>query len=271
MKKLIALVLVTLLALSATSALAAEKITIGVTAMPHAAVIEHIKPAFEALGYELDIVVASDYYLFNPATAAGDTDCNYFQHTPFLDAYNAEAADADKLTAAFAVHYEPLGLYPGQKKALADLAEGDVIAVPNDSSNYMRALLLLQEAGLITLPEDASAATSYTKEDIVSYNVKFEISELNADLLPSAIDDYAFAVINGNYAMDAGFTSAADALQREAVDGSAAATYGNIVAIRPADADAKWVSDLKSVLLTDEVREYLNTNPDFGGAVVPVF
>lgn len=271
MKKLIAILLVTLLLLSTASAVAAEKITIGVTAMPHAVIIEHIKPAFEALGYELEIVVASDYYLFNPATAAGDTDCNYFQHTPFMDADNAKMKEEDQLIAAFMVHYEPLGLYPGQKKAIADIADGDVIAVPNDSSNYMRALLLLQEAGLIVLPEDASAATNYTKEDIKEYKVQIEISELNAELLPSAIEDVAFAVINGNYAMDAGFTSAADAVQREPVDGSVAATYGNIVAIRNADADAQWVKDLQSVLLTDEVREFILTAPEFGGAVVPVF
>ncbi len=270
MKKLTAILLATLLILSAASAFAAEKITIGVTAMPHAAIIEHVKPAFEALGYELDIVVASDYYLFNPATAAGDTNCNYFQHTPFLDAYNAEAKEEDQLVAAFVVHYEPFGIYPGQKKSLDELVDGDVIAVPNDSSNYMRALLLLQQAGLITLPEDASAATAYTKADIKEYKVKIEISELNADLLPSALEDVAFAIINGNYAIDAGFDSAADAVLREAADGSAAATYGNIVAIRKDDVDAKWVQDLKSVLLTDEVREYIKATPELG-AVVPVF
>ena len=271
MKKSIAILLVVLLVLSTASAFAAEKVTIGVTAMPHAAIIEYIKPAYEALGYELDVVIADQYPLFNPATAAGDTDANYFQHTPYMDAYNADVSDAEKLVAAFAVHYEPLGLYAGQKKSLAEAIDGDEIAVPNDSSNYMRALLLLQEAGLITLPEDASAATSYTKEDVVSYAVAIQINEMNAEMIPAAIEDVAFVVINGNYAVAAGFSSAADALQREPVDGSVAATYGNIVAIRPADVDTQWVKDLQAVILTDDVREFIEGNADFGGAVVPVF
>ncbi len=270
MKKLVASLLVAILALSFTSALAAEKITIGVTAMPHEVIIEHVKPAFEALGYELDIVVGSDYYLFNPATAAGDTDCNFFQHTPFLDAYNAEAAADAQLVPAFAIHYEPFGIYPGQKKSLDELSDGDAIAVPNDSSNYMRALLLLQEAGIIVLPEDASASTNYTKEDIKEFKTNVDIKEMNADLLPSSIEDVAFAVINGNYALAAGFNPDTDALQREAVDGAAAATYANVVAVRAADKDAKWVEDLKSVLLTDEVRDFILNNADFCN-VVPMF
>lgn len=273
MKKFTAIVLVALLALSATSAFAAEKIVIGATPMPHAMILEFIKPDFEALGYELQIVESSDYYLFNPATAAGDTNGNYFQHTPFLDSYNNDPTtkEEDKLVSAFAVHYEPLGLYGGTKKTLDEIADGDVISVPNDASNMKRALLLLQDAGIVKLSDEAATKEEVTSADFVENPHNITIQDMNAELLASSLADVAYAVINSNHAIAGGLNPTKDSLIIEPSEGVSATTYANILAVRTEDADAQWVKDLKSVMLTDKVREYILTEPAFGGGVVPMF
>lgn len=272
MKKFIALLLVALLVIGTGSALATEKkkIVIGATPLPHAMVLEFIKPDFEALGYELEINVATDYYIFNPATSAGDTDANYFQHFPFLNEYNSTAKEADKLVAAFGVHYEPMGLFPGKAKTLEEVKEGSTIAVPNDPSNLTRSLLILQQAGWITLPENAFAKGA-TVADIIENKYNLKISEMNSELIPNSLEDVDFAIINGNHAIAAGFSSAADALLVEASDGEVGKLYTNVVAVKAADADAKWVKDLQSVLLTQKVKDYMKTEKEFGGAVLPTF
>lgn len=270
MKKLLAIVLTLILSLGAVSALA-DKVVIGATPLPHALILEFVKADFEALGHELEIQVGSDYFVFNPATAEGDTDANYFQHQPFLaSSYNNEAPEDKKLVAAFGVHYEPLGLFPGKLKSLEDVKDGVEVAVPNDPSNLTRALLLLQQVGWITLPENAFEAGA-TAESIIENKYNIKIVELAADLLPSAIADHDFAIINGNYAIAAGFASAAEALTVEASDGEAGKVYTNFVVVREADKDAQWVKDLQSVLLTDKVKEYIESEPQFAGAVKPSF
>ncbi|NMD38654.1 MAG: methionine ABC transporter substrate-binding protein [Christensenellaceae bacterium] len=270
MKKFTAILLCLLLALSTATAFAAEKIVIGATPLPHAMVLEFIKEDFEALGYELEIQVATDYYLFNPATAAGDTDANYFQHYPFLNAYNAEAPEGEKLVAAFGVHYEPMGLFPGKSKSLDEIKKGTIIAVPNDSSNLTRSLLLVQEAGWITLPEDAFEK-GVTPAEIIDNPYEIEFWEMNSDLVPSSLEDADYAVINGNHAIAAGFTSANDALITEPVEGEAGKIYTNAVVVRPEDLDKQWVKDLQSLILTDKVKEFMENEPSFGGAVKPTF
>ncbi|MDY5730529.1 MAG: MetQ/NlpA family ABC transporter substrate-binding protein [Eubacteriales bacterium] len=271
MKKLTALALIAILSLTCVSALAQQKITIGATPLPHALILEFIKEDFEALGYSLDIQVGSDYFVFNPATAERDTDANYFQHQPFLtSSYNNEAPADKQLVAVFGVHYEPLGLFPGKVKSLEEVKEGSEIVIPNDPSNQTRALLLLQQVGWITLPENAFE-NGASIDNIVENKHNLKITEVAADLLPSAIADADFGVINGNYAIAAGFASAAEALAAEAADSDAGKIYTNIVAVRAEDKDAQWVKDLQSVLQTEKVKEYIQNEVEFAGAVKPSF
>ena len=198
MKKLIALVLALALLSVVPAALANEKITIAASTTPHAIILEYIKDDLAALGYDLEILEVTDYFIANPATAAGEVDANYFQHIPFLNAYNASAPENEQLVGAIGVHCEPYGIYPGTKKDLSEIAAGDKIAVTNDPSNETRALILLQDAGLIVLPDGVNADSGLTKEDIVDAK-GIEIYEVNAEMIPSVLDDVAFAVINGNY------------------------------------------------------------------------
>ncbi len=270
MKKFTAILLCLIIALSTVTVFAAEKIVIGATPLPHALVLEYVKEDFEALGYELEIQVATDYYLFNPATAAGDTDANYFQHFPFLNTYNADVPEAEQLVAAFGVHYEPMGLFPGKSKTLEEIQKGAIIAVPNDPSNLTRSLLLVEEAGWITLPE-GSFEKGVTPAEIIDNPYEIEFWEMNSDLVPSSLEDANYAVINGNHAIAAGFTSANDALVTEPVEGEAAKIYTNAVVVRPADLEKQWVKDLQSVLLTEKVKEFMESEPSFGGAVKPTF
>ena len=271
MKKLLAVLLVLTLALGASAALANEKIVIGATPSPHAEILELIKDDLAALGYDLDIKIMDDYPTFNPVTAGGDLDANYFQHMPYLNAYNAEAAADKQLTAVIPVHYEPYGIYAGTKSSLADIAEGDSIAITNDPSNETRALLLLQEAGFITLPQGTTSDDSLTKLDIVENPLNLNIVEMNAELIPVTLDDVSFAIINGNFAIAAGLKPGEDALRLEDAQGDSGKLYTNYVVVRPEDADADWVEALRSVLQSDKVRDYMNTNEAYAKGVIPTF
>lgn len=272
MKKLIALALVLVLTLSAASVLAEnKKVVIGATPSPHVLILEQVVEDLKALGFDLEILTFTDYVLPNPATASGELNANYFQHLPFLNEYNKNAAADAQLVAAIPVHYEPYGLYAGTKKALDELAEGDKIAVTNDPSNETRALLLLQSAGLIKLAEDVGPDSSVTALDIKENPKKLEIVELNAELIPASLGDVAFAVINGNFAIDAGLSPAEDALFLEPAEGDAGKTYTNYVVVKAGDENADYVEALKKVLYSQKVKDYILTNPDFAGGVIPVF
>ena len=272
MKKLIALTLVLLIALSSVAALAEnQKIVIGATPSPHVLVLEQVIDDLKALGYDLEIVTFTDYVLPNPATSAGELNANYFQHLPYLNEYNKNATAEDQLFAAIPVHYEPYGLYAGTKKNLDELAEGDSIAVTNDPSNETRALLLLQDAGLIKLPEDAVPDSTLTALDIVENPKNLKIVELNAELIPASLGDVAFAVINGNYAIGAGLKPSEDALFLEPTDGEAGKTYTNYVVVKVGEENAPFVEALRQVLYTAKVRDYILGNPDFAGGVIPTF
>ena len=272
MKKLIALALVLVLSLAAVSVLAEnKKIVIGATPSPHVIILEQIVEDMKALGYDLDIQTFTEYPIPNPATAAKELDANYFQHLPYLNAYNAAVPEAEQLAAVIPVHYEPYGLYAGTKASLDELADGDSIAITNDPSNETRALLLLQDAGLITLPENANANSTLTVLDIVGNPKNLDIKELNAELIPSALGDVAFAVINGNFAIGAGLSPAEDALFLEPADGEVGVTYTNYVVVRTEDADTDFVAALRKVLYTQKVKDFILGYEDFKGGVIPTF
>ena len=268
MKKYIALVLTLILALSAVTALANEKITIGATSNPHSIILDFIKDDLAALGYDLELVEFSDYVLPNQATAAGELDANYFQHKPHMVAFNQEVPENEQLVEVIGVHYEPFGIYPGTKKSLDEIAKGDSVLVPNDPSNEARALFLLRDKGLITLPENAQLTDKLTKLDVVDNPYELEIVEVNAELIPSMLEDASFATINGNYAIAAGL-KIADALASEDASGDAAQTYANVVAVREADKDSAKTVALVKALQSETVKNFIAET--YNGAVVAIF
>ena len=256
MKKTLALVLALVLALSLTSAFA-ETISIMATYNPHAEVLELVKDEYEALGYTLDIIPVIDYVVENPATSAGDIQANFFQHLPYLAGYNAEVSDAEKLVPVIYTHFEPMAIYAGTKADLAEIADGDAIAIPNDPVNGNRALLLLQDAGLLTLPEGTNLESQCTADDVVSKKVDFEIIALNAELIPGAREDVAYAVINGNNATLVELVPYVDGLYAEQPGSLAAESYVNVVVVKPENAETQWVKDLEKVIYTQEVYDLI--------------
>ncbi len=283
MKKTISIVLALVLALAAltgcgssASAPAAEVasdsglevITVGASATPHAEILEAVKEALAAEGYDLQITVFDDYVLPNKALADGELDANYFQHTPYLNSYNA--SNGTDLVSAALIHYEPFGIYANGVSALSELAEGATILIPADDSNETRALFLLQQEGLITLPDDASAEVGVSHLDIVD-NGGYNIVPVQADTVPAQLansDAGTIAVINGNYAIQAGL-KVADALATEAADGDAAQTYANIIAVAAGDENNEKTTALVKALQTDAVKQFIADSYD--GAVVAIF
>lgn len=279
-KKLIALIAVVVLVVAGVviwrvTRPEADKnvIRIGATAAPHAEILNSdvVKNKLAELGYTLDVIVYDGYVLENPAVSDGTDMANYFQHKPYLDSYNATVPEKDQLVSAFTVHYEPFGIYSSKIKSLDELKDGAKIGVPNDPSNETRAMLLLAAAGLIEVPEGANAESVITKYDITAeMNPRgFEFVEVNAELLPGTLPDYAIAVINGNYAIGANLKPATDALVLEASDSAFATLYANIVAIRAEDLDSEWLAALKTALTTEEARQYMMDT--YAGGVVPTF
>lgn len=271
MKKLLATLLALTLLLSAAGVMAAEKIVIGATPSPHEEILELIKDDFEALGYELEIVTFTEYPLPNPALADGELDANYFQHLAYMESYNDTVSDEEKLVAAIGVHYEPFAIYAGRTASLDELPDGGIVVVTNDPSNETRALLLLQEAGLITLPEGTDTSSSVTVLDIVDNPKGLDIREMDANLIPSTLADVDIAVINGNFALDAGLSPARDAIFVEPADSEVGKVYTNYVVIRQEDVDSQWVKDLESVLCSQKVADFMLNNEAYQGGVIPVF
>ena len=245
-----------------------EVIKVGASATPHAAILESVKDALAAEGYDLQVVIYDDYILPNKALADGELDANYFQHTPYLNSYNA--SNGTDLVSAALIHYEPFGIYGNGVTSLADLAEGATILIPADDSNETRALLLLQQEGLIELPADASAEVGVSHLDIVDAK-GYNVVPVQADTVPSQLassDEGTIAVINGNYAIQAGL-KVADALATEAADGDAAQTYANIIAVRNGDESSEKTLALVKALQTDAVKQFIADSYD--GAVVAIF
>ena len=238
-------------------------ITIAASPVPHAEILEQAKPILAEQGYELKITVFEDYVQPNEVVYSGEMDANYFQHIPYLDSYNEE--HGYDLVNAGGIHYEPFGIYPGTKKSLDEIADGDVIAVPNDTTNEARALLLLQDNGIITLKEGAGLTA--TVNDIASKAYDINIQELEAAQVPHVIGEVAYAVMNGNYALEAGFSAEKDSLAYEKSDSEAAVTYVNVIAVKDGNQDSAKIKALVDVLKSDEIKQFINDK--YNGAVVP--
>ena len=269
-KRIISLVTAAVLAASAlltgcgAQASAAENkvIKIGACVTPHAEILEIVKDNLKDSGYTLDIVTYNDYVLPNTALESGDLDANYFQHGPYLKDFNEE--NGTHIVSVASVHFEPMAVYAGKSSSLDDIADGASIAVPNDTTNEARALLLLEANGLIKLKSDAGI--SATVLDIVENPHNIKIEELEAAQVPKAIQDVDFAVINGNYAIEAGIK---DPVAVEASDSLAAETYANLVCVKEGNENSEKTKALVNAVLQDNVRDFINKT--YSGAVVPVF
>lgn len=269
MKKLLAVALTGAFVLSALagcgkSAAADDRvIKVAASATPHAEILEQAKPLLEAKGYDLQITIFDDYVQPNEVVESGDFDANYFQHIPYLDSFNEEKGT--HIVNAGGIHYEPFGIYPGTKSSLDEIADGDSIAVPNDTTNEARALLLLQDNGLITLKEDAGLTA--TKNDIVENPYNLDIVELEAAQVPRVVGEVAFVVLNGNYALEAGFSVAKDSIAYEQADSEAAKTYVNLIGVKEGNENSEKIKALVEVLTSQEIQDYINSTYD--GAVIP--
>ena len=242
------------------------KLTVGASSTPHAELLEIVKPALEEQGIELNIVIYDDYVLPNTALQDGTLDANYFQHTPYLNSFNA--SNGTDLVSAGLIHYEPFGIYSKTVASVAEIAEGATIIVPDDESNQTRALLLLAQEGLIVLPEGASVESGVSVldvEDTKGYNVQ----PAQADAIPSLLDNAdegTVAVINYNYALNAGFNTS-DALAIEDASGDAAQTYANIIAVRRGDETRPEIVALVAALQNGAVDTF---NANTGAGIVPI-
>lgn len=238
-------------------------IKVAASPTPHAEILAEAKPLLAAQGWDLEITEFEDYVQPNLVVDSGDFDANYFQHIPYLDNFNEEKGT--HLVNAGGIHYEPFGIYPGTKNSLDDLADGDVIAVPNDTTNEARALLLLEANGVLTLKEGAGLTA--TVKDIASYAKDIKIQELEAAQVSRVKDEVAFVVLNGNYALEAGFSVGKDAIAYETSDSEAAKTYVNVIAVKEGNENSEAIQALISVLKSDEIKQFINEKYD--GAVIP--
>ncbi|WP_180994827.1 MetQ/NlpA family ABC transporter substrate-binding protein [Clostridium sp. chh4-2] len=239
------------------------KFTVGASPAPHAQILEAAKPLMAEAGYDLVIKEYNDYVQPNLAVESGDLDANYFQHLPYLEQFNVEKGT--DLVSVKPIHYEPFGIYAGRTASLEELKDGAKVVVPNDTTNEARALLLLEAQGLIKLKEGAGLTA--TKKDIVENEKKLDIIESEAAQIPRAIKDVDIAVINGNYAIQAGF-KVSDALAIEDAKSVAAVTYGNVVCVKNGNENDPAVLALIDALTSDTVTKYIEDT--YEGAVVPL-
>ena len=271
MKKLFALVLTLVFALSLTAVAENDVIVIGATPSPHAEVLNFIADDMAALGYPIEVKVFNDYNLPCPAVASGELDANYFAHIPFINGYNASVSEAEQVVPVIGVHYEPFGIYSNKIESLDALPENATVCIPNDVSNQTRALFLLQDAGLIVLPEDAQPTDELNVTDIVEVKNGLQISDIDASQLPSTLEDKDIAVINGNFALDAGLSPLNDAIFYEPAEGASAEIYANYVVVAPENVEAEWVAALQSCLCSEKVYEFMTDNEAYAGGVIPYF
>ena len=268
MKKTIAIILTLVLALSLTACggkADAKTITVAASPTPHA---ESLKVAAEVLAkdcWTLEITEYADYVVPNNVVEDGEIDANYFQHVPYLDTFNAE--NGTHLVSVAMVHYEPFGIYAGTKSAIADLASGDKIAIPNDGSNRARALLLLEQEGIIKLKEGVGMEA--TVLDIAENALNLTIVEMEAAQIAGVRDSVALAVINGNYALQAGLNAGTDALAVEDAESISATTYANVLVVKEGNENTEKTKALVKAVMSEEVKTYINNT--YSGAVVPIF
>lgn len=239
-----------------------KKITVAASATPHAEILEEAKTLLKDKGYELEVKVFDDYVQPNNVVESGEFDANYFQHVPYLEQFNEEKRT--HLVVAGKIHYEPFGIYPGTKKDLKDIAKGDKIAVPNDTTNEARALLLLQDNGIIKLKDGAGIKA--TVNDIEENPNNIEIVELEAAQVPRVVNEVAYVVLNGNYALEANYTVKKDALAYEKSDSEAAKTYVNVIAVKEGNENSEKIKALVDVLKSDSIKKFINEKYD--GAVI---
>ncbi|MEE2762856.1 MAG: MetQ/NlpA family ABC transporter substrate-binding protein [Pseudomonadota bacterium] len=244
-----------------SGAVAAEELSVAATPVPHAEILEFVKPALAEQGVELDVKVFTDYIQPNIQVDQKRMDANFFQHKPYLDEFNA--GRGTNLVTVAGVHVEPFGAYSSKIDSLDDLEEGSVVAIPNDPTNGGRALLLLQKAGLITL-KDASKITA-TPRDIADNPKDLDFKELEAATLPRILNQVDIALINTNYALEAGLNPTEDALMIEGSD----SPYVNILVARPDNKDSEAMQKLANALQSDEVKAFIKDS--YEGAVVPAF
>ena len=247
-----------------TGSLEGTTLKVGATPAPHAEILEVVKDILAEQGITLDIVQYNDYVQPNNAVEDGSLDANYFQHITYMNDFNDQ--NGTHLVSAAEVHYEPMSLYAGKVSSLDELPDGALIGVPNDATNEARALLVLQQEGLITLRDGAGITA--TINDIVDNPKNLQFSEMEAAQLPLRLADLDMAVINGNYAIDAGL-SMDDALATESADGEAAQAYVNVLAVKEGRETDPAIQALAAALCSDEVKTYIEEN--YNGAVVAVF
>ena len=268
MKKTIAIILSLVLALSlcACGAKADEKtITVAASPTPHAEILKIAAEVLAKDGWTLEIKEYTDYVQPNNVVEDGEIDANYFQHVPYLDTFNAD--NGTHLVSVAMVHYEPFGIYAGTKSAIADLAAGDKIAIPNDGSNRARALLLLEAEGIIKLKD--GVGMDATDLDIVENPLNVEIVQMEAAQIANVRDSVALAVINGNYALQAGLNAGTDALAVEDAASISATTYANVLVVKEGNEQSEKIQALVKALLSQEVKDYIHNT--YSGAVVPIF
>lgn len=240
-----------------------KTITVAASATPHAEILELAKSILAEQGWDLQVTVFDDYVQPNNVVDSGEFDANYFQHIPYLDSFNEE--HGTHLVNAGGIHYEPFGIYPGTKSSLDDLESGDVIAVPNDTTNEARALLLLQDNGILTLKDGVGLEA--TVNDIVENPKDVKIQELAAEQVARVREEVAFVVLNGNYALQAGLSVSKDAIKYETADSEAAKTYVNVIAVKEGNENSEKTKALVDVLKSDAIKQYINDTYD--GAVIP--
>lgn len=267
-KRILALLLsaftvLSLTACGANSADTGNKVTIAASVTPHSELLEQIKPTLATEGIELEIVVTDDTVIPNTSLLEGSIDANFFQHQPYLDQFNEE--NGSDLVSIGATHYEPFAVYSAKIESLADISDNAKIAVPNNVANEARALLLLEQEGVITLKEDAGIEATVT--DIVDNPKNIQIIEIDPQQLVNSLPDVEAAVINGNYAL-AGGLSIEDSLAQEKNDGLAAQTYKNIVVTSQTKKDDPSLKRVVELLQSQDTQDYINAN--YNGAVVPV-
>lgn len=240
-------------------------ITIAATATPHAEILNDVvAPLLAEQGITLDVREFSDYVQPNTTVEQGEIDANYFQHINYLDSFNEE--NGTHLVSVGYVHYEPFGLYAGKSNDIENIADGAKIAVPNDTTNEARALLLLEQEGIIKLKDGAGVTA--TPNDIVENPHNVEIVELEAAQVARSLQDVDFAIVNGNYALQAGL-NVNDALATESSEGEAAKQYGNVLVVKEGNENTEAIQALYTALTSDEVKDYIEKT--YNGAVVALF
>ncbi|MBR2673978.1 MAG: metal ABC transporter substrate-binding protein [Mogibacterium sp.] len=241
-----------------------KTIKVAASPTPHAEILNSAADVLKAEGWTLEVVEFDDYVQPNVATTDGDVDANYFQHVPYLEEYNAQ--NGTNLVSVAGIHYEPMGVYAGIKNSFDDLSDGDKIGIPNDATNGARALLLLQDNGVIKLKDDAGVTA--TEQDIAENPKNITIVPLEAANIPASLPDLALGVINANYAIGAEL-KIDEALATEAADSLAADTYVNVIVVNEENRDSEKTKALVAALKTDDVKKYITDS--YAGAVQPKF